>query len=246
MHQLIIIIFAVTLVSLVSLIGILFISFKKKKLESIIISLVALASGALLGGAFLHLIPEAYEACQCEMIFIMVLAGIMLFFLLEKILYWRHCHKDHCDIHAFTYMSLVGDAVHNFIDGTILASAFITSIPLGVTTTLAIITHEIPQEIGDFGVLIHGGFTKKKALLYNFLSALVALLGAVCGYYLASTIIKFTPFLLAFAAGGFIYIASSDLIPELHKTKNVRSSLKQLFFLTLGISLMWLLKSVLA
>ena len=241
MHLLIPIIIAVFIVSLMSLIGIFFISLKKKLLNKILLILVAFASGALLGGAFLHLLPEAYEECACQMVFVMVLLGIIFFFLMEKLLYWRHCHKGKCDVHAFTYLNLIGDGFHNFIDGLIIAAGFLASIPLGITTTLAIIFHEIPQEIGDFGVLIYGGFSKKKALLFNFLSALTALLGAIFGYYLSSLIQNITPFLLAFAAGGFIYIASSDLIPELHKTKEIKRSMVQFVFLFIGIALMWIL-----
>ena len=241
MHLLLIILFSVFIVSLMSLIGIFFISIKHKVLDKIVKYLVAFASGALLGGAFLHLLPEAYESCECQLVFLVVLGGIMLFFIMEKVLYWRHCHKGKCEIHTFTYLNLIGDAVHNFIDGLIIAAAFLGGIPIGITTTLAILFHEIPQEIGDFGVLVYGGFSKKKALLFNFFSACLALLGALIGYFLLSIIVNVIPFLLAFAAGGFIYIASSDLIPELHKTKHIKGSLIQIFFLTIGIALMWFL-----
>ncbi len=241
MYLLILILIAVFIVSLMSLTGILFISLKKKILDKILLILVAFASGALLGGAFLHLLPEAYEECACQLVFVMVLFGILFFFLMEKLLYWRHCHEGKCDVHAFTYLNLIGDGFHNFIDGLIIAAGFLASIPLGITTTLAILFHEIPQEIGDFGVLIYGGFSKKKALLFNFLSALIAVLGAIVGYFLSSLIQNITPYLLAFAAGGFIYIASSDLIPELHKTKEIRRSMVQFVFLFIGIVLMWVL-----
>lgn len=242
MHLLILILISVFIVSLFSLVGIFFISLKKKLLEKTVLILVAFASGALLGGAFLHLLPEAYEECACNTVFVMVLLGIILFFLTEKILHWRHCHDGKCDVHTFTYLNLIGDGVHNFIDGLIIAAAFIGGIPLGITTTLAIIFHEIPQEIGDFGVLIYGGFAKKKALFFNFLSALTAILGAIFGYFLSAQIKDITPFLLAFAAGGFIYIASSDLIPELHKTEDIKKSMVQFVFLFMGIALMWLMK----
>lgn len=235
---------AVLIVSSISLVGVFFISLKRSLLNKILTILVAFASGALLGGAFLHLIPEAFEACECQLVYIYVLVGIILFFLIEKILYWRHCHDDECDIHAFTYMNLIGDAVHNFIDGLIISAAFIGGIPLGITTSLAILFHEIPQEIGDFAVLVHGGFSRKKALLFNFLSALVALFGVLVGHFLSGQIDNFTPYLLAFSAGGFIYIAASDLIPELHKTKHIKSSALQFIFMIVGMTLMWALTYV--
>lgn len=244
MELLLLTLLAVFIVSSVSLIGVFFISFNRKILKKIVSVLVAFASGALLGSAFLHLIPEAYAACECQLVFILILAGILLFFLMEKILYWRHCHDDQCDIHAFTYLNIIGDAVHNFIDGIIISAAFLGGIPLGITTTVAILAHEIPQEIGDFAILVHGGFSRKKALFFNFLSALVAVLGVFVGHFLAGQVSNFTPYLLAFSAGGFIYIAGSDLIPELHKTKHIKGSMVQFFFLTFGIVLMWVLGNV--
>ena len=178
MYLLTLILIAVLIVSLISLIGIFFISLKKKILDKLLLILVAFASGALLGGAFLHLLPEAYEECACQMVFVMVLFGIIFFFLMEKLLYWRHCHKGKCDIHAFTYLNLIGDGIHNFIDGLIIAAGFLGSIPLGITTTLAIIFHEIPQEIGDFGVLVYGGFSRRKALILkcHIITTLVTIL----------------------------------------------------------------------
>src|SRR4030042_1115399 len=164
MHPLILILASVFIVSLLSFTGIFFVALRKNVLERIILILVAFASGSLLGGAFLHLLPEAYENCACNTTFVMVLLGILLFFVMEKILYWRHCHREGCEEHAFTYLSLIGDGVHNFIDGLIIASGFMAGTPLGITTTAAIVFHEIPQEIGDFGILIHGGFSRKKAL----------------------------------------------------------------------------------
>jgi len=241
MHPLILILVSVFIVSLLSLTGIFFVALRKSVLERIVLILVAFASGSLLGGAFLHLLPEAYKGCACTATFVMVLLGILLFFVMEKVLYWRHCHREGCEEHAFTYLILIGDGVHNFIDGLIIASGFMAGIPLGITTTAAIVFHEIPQEIGDFGVLIHGGFSRKKALLFNFLSALTAVIGALFGYFLFSYIENITPFLLAFAAGGFIYIASSDLIPELHKTKDIKKSMVQFLFLFFGIVLIWAL-----
>lgn len=242
--NLLLLLVTVLVVSSVSLIGIFFITVKKIKLKKILNSLVAFASGTLLGGAFIHLLPEAYESCNCPSVFYFVLVGIITFFTLEKILYWRHCHDNECDVHAFTHMSIIGDSVHNFIDGIILAAAFAVSTPIGLTTALALIFHEIPQEIGDFAVMIHGGYTKKKALLFNFLSGLAALFGAIVGYFLSEQLASIIPYMLAFAAGGFIYIAGSDLIPELHKTKQIKGSIIQLTFISVGMILMWGLKFI--
>jgi len=232
------ILISVVIVSLISLIGVFFLALKEKLLEKILMLLVALASGALLGGAFFHLLPESLDI-SIENVSLFIIFGILIFFVLEKFLYWRHCHKGKCKIHIFRYTILVGDAFHNFIDGLIIATAYLTNIALGMTTTLAIIFHEIPQEIGDFGVLIYGKFKKGKALFYNFLSALTAVLGALVGYFL-SAVINIT-YLLPFAAGGFIYISASDLIPELHKKINIEESVMQLIFIFIGLAIMWLL-----
>lgn len=182
---------------------------------------------------------------QSTTMFYYVIWGIVLFFLMERYLHWRHCHDGICDVHAFTYLNLVGDGVHNFVDGVIIAASFIVSIKLGVITTIAIILHEIPQELGDFGVLIYGGFTKRKALFCNFLTALTAIVGAVTGYFLSDFAKGFLNFIIPFTAGGFIYIGASDLIPEIHKETNLmRSSLAFVAFL-LGIAFMAIAKALL-
>ena len=232
------ILISVIIVSLISLVGVFFLALKEKLLKKILMLLVALASGALLGGAFFHLIPESMEL-GIKNTSLFIIFGILVFFCLETFLHWRHCHKERCPVHTFAYMNLVGDAFHNFIDGLIISAAYLTNISLGITTTLAIIFHEIPQEIGDFGVLVYGGFSKKKALIYNFLSALTAILGALVGFFLSA---KINPtLLLPFAAGGFIYIAASDLIPELHKKAKIEESLIQFLTIIIGLAIMWLL-----
>ena len=239
MFELMWILASTLLVGSISLIGILFVSMSEKWLNKLLLLLVSFASGTLLGGAFLHLIPEAVEA-ESQTMFLVIIVGILVFFLLEKFL-WRHCHERECPIHVFAYLNLVGDGVHNFIDGVIIAASFLVNVPLGITTTVAVAVHEIPQEIGDFSVLIYGGLAKTKALTYNLLSALMAVLGALSMYF-------FSPFLpslsyfLVFAAGGFIYIATTDLIPELHKEKDAWKSMAQFLFLVIGIVLMLLLK----
>jgi len=236
-----IILLATFMVSLISLIGILFIGMKQDTLTRIIKYLVSFAVGGLLGGAFLHLLPESMES-GTPSLFIYVLSGILIFFLIEKFLHWRHCHKGHCDAHTFTYLNLIGDGIHNFIDGMIIAAAFVTDMRLGVVTTLAVAAHEIPQEIGDFGILVYGGFSKSKALLFNLLSALTAMAGAVLAYFSFSQIVWLKEVLIPFTAGGFLYIALVDLIPELHKDGEKDNMALQFITMISGLLLMWLLK----
>jgi len=231
-------------VSLIAFIGILFIGLKEAFLKRISMALVGFASGSLIGGAFIHLLPESLEETG-QTVFYYVIIGIVFFFIMEKFLYWRHCHEEKCPVHTFAYLNLIGDGIHNFIDGMLIAASFILSYDLGVATTLAVIFHEIPQEIGDFGVLIYGGFTKRKALAYNFVSALTAIAGALIIYYLAY-IQGIEHFLVPFAAGGFIYIAATDLMPELHKKSHAKESLIQLIAILTGIWLMSTLKILLA
>lgn len=235
---------ATIVVSLFSFIGVLTLAFKEKLLNKIALMLVGFSAGALIGGAFLHLIPEALERGMSDNLFLYVILGLVAFYVLEKFLHWRHCHKGKCKVHMFTYLNLIGDAVHNFTDGLIIAVSFVVSFKLGLVTTLAVIIHEIPQEFGDFGVLIYGGFSKFKALFYNFLSALAAVFGAITGFFLSSAAGGML-FLLPLTAGGFIYIASSDLIPELRKENGVKKSLLPFAFFLLGIAFMWAAKLLL-
>lgn len=234
MNSLISIILATFIVSLISFIGVFTLSIKEKLLNKLLLSLVALSAGALIGSAFLHLIPEA---SSLSYVYLLVILGFVLFFIIEKFLHWQHCHEEHCEVHTFAYMSLVGSSIHNFLDGVIIASSFMVSIPLGFVTTIAIALHEIPQEIGNFGVLIYGGFKTKKALVINFLVTLTKVLGGIAGFFLAESInLSFVP---ALAAGGFIYIAASDLIPEL---KNKSRSFLHLLIFILGLAIMYLIK----
>lgn len=229
-------------IALIAFIGIFTLSLKDKVLNKILLILVSLSAGALMGGAFIHLLPESIEKSGDINPFIYVLVGFILFFLIEKVLHWRHCHKGKCDIHTFHYMNLIGDSIHNFIDGLIIAASFIVSIPLGLTTTIAIAAHEIPQEIGDFGVLVYGGFKKKKALLLNFIVALTIVIGGVVGYFVSQKIEQAVVFLIPFAAGGFIYIAATDLVPEIKKEINIEKSMATMLVFICGILLMWLVK----
>ncbi|MBU1124693.1 MAG: ZIP family metal transporter [Candidatus Omnitrophica bacterium] len=216
------IILATSLVSVISLIGIVTLLIKEKLLKGILFVLVGFSAGALIGSVFFHLLPEAFARTPSLNVSYGVIAGMIAFFLLERYFHWRHCHNGVCDVHAFTYLNLAGDGLHNFIDGMVIAASFVISSKLGVATTLAIILHEIPQELGDFGVLLYGGFSKKKALLCNFLSALMAMGGAVAGYFIAEVNSGFVQFILPMTAGGFLYIAMSDLIPEIHKEPDPR------------------------
>lgn len=239
------ILIAVLIVSLVSLLGIL-IFLRKKTLNKILFFLVSFAAGTLLGAAFLDLLPEALEGGFKESVPVFILLGILSFFVLEKFLYWHHHHTghEHEEVHGFTYLNIIGDAIHNFLDGAVIAISFINSTTLGIVATIAIIAHEIPQEIADFSLLIYGGFSKLKALVYNFLTALTAVIGALAAYFYSSVIVNSTIFLTSFAVGGFVYIASSDLIPEIHKEKDLKKSLVQLVLLALGIFLIWIVGEV--
>jgi zinc and cadmium transporter len=232
---------ASALVSLTSLIGVITLMLKEKILNKILIIMVAFSAGTLIGGAFLHLIPEAFEHTHnTTYVFLWVIVGFTAFFILEKYLYWRHCHDSECTIHAFTYLNLIGDAVHNFIDGLIIGGSFFVSPSIGIVTTTTILLHEIPHELGNFGVLVYGGMSKYKALLFNFLTALTAIVGTAVGFYFSAHLSGFSVILLAFAAGGFIYIAASDLIPELHEVKNREQSLQTMLTFILGLVFMYI------
>ncbi|MDD2913270.1 MAG: ZIP family metal transporter [Candidatus Pacebacteria bacterium] len=230
------------LISICVWLAVLFLFFKKETLSKITMFLVSLSAGALIGGAFLHLLPEASEEMGSEKLFFIVLIAFVLFFLIEKVFHWRHCHKENCEVHTFGYMNLVGDSLHNFIDGLVIASVFMVDFKLGVITTLAIALHEIPQEIGDFGVLIHAGFNKVKALVLNYIVATTVILGGVVGYFASFYIEGVMPYLLPIAAGGFIYIAASDLMPEIRKESNLKKSIMSFGIFILGIIFMYAVK----
>lgn len=242
MNILIAIIVANTIISLGSLAGVVTLGVKEKTLNKILMSLVALSAGALMGGAFIHLLPEAVELMDPMIVFGVVLSSFVCFFFIEKLLHWRHCHKEHCEVHTFGYMNLIGDGIHNFIDGLILAATFMTSIPLGIATTITVAMHEIPQEIGDYGVLVYSGFQKKKALLANLAIALIAVLGGVVGYFLSFFSEQLMGYLLPFAAGGFIYIAASDLMPEIRKETSIKRIAASFTAFLGGIGIMILVK----
>ncbi len=244
METLIWIILSTFIVSALSLVGIFTLALKEKLLQKILMVLVSLSAGALMGNAFIHLLPESFEFLSTENSFMFLLAGFVVFFIVEKVFHWRHCHDENCKIHSFAYMNLFGDSIHNFIDGLIIAASFVTNMNLGIATTLAVMIHEIPQEIGDFGVLLHGKFTVKRALLMNFITALTAVLGGICGYFISELTSISMIFLLPVAAGGFIYIAASDLIPEIRKEPSMKKSALNLVVFVLGIVLMIVLNMV--
>ena len=232
---------SVLIVSLISFVGVLTFSIKTDKLKKVLLYMVSFSAGALFGDAFIHLLPEIIDEVGFGLeISIYVMFGIGFSFIVEKFVHWRHCHiptsKQH--VHPFAIMNLVGDSVHNFIDGLIIGASYLVSIPVGIATTLAVVLHELPQEIGDFGVLLHGGFSKFKALFFNFITALTAVAGAIFALLISSYVENITTFLIPFAAGTFIYIAGSDLIPELHKEVKVEKSLLQFIAIVLGVMVM--------
>lgn len=236
------------LVSLISLIGILTLIITQKQLQSILLILVGFSVGALFGDAFIHLLPEIVEENGFTLqTSLFILLGILLFFILEKFIHWHHCHNiENCKGHpkSFAYMNLIGDGLHNFLDGIIIGASYLISIPIGIASTIAIIFHEIPQEIGDFGVLLHAGFTRTKAIIFNFFSASLAILGTITAFFLENIIENSTFYLITLTIGGFIYIAGSDLIPELHKEYKFPRILFQFLAIITGIGVMLLLLSL--
>ncbi len=229
---------SILVVSLISFIGIFTLAIKEEVLRKYIFIFISIAVGALLGDSFIHLIPEAFADTTNQVLTsVLIIAGILFFFILEKFLHWHHHGEDKEDthIHPVGKLVLFSDGVHNFMDGMIIAASFLVSIPVGLATTLAVILHEIPQEIGDFAVLLHSGYTKQRALWLNFLSALTAIAGAIVLFSLGEVAEASTSWFLPIAAGGFIYIALADLIPELQKTKEARYSIMQILAVVAGV-----------
>jgi zinc and cadmium transporter len=234
-------ILAVLIVSLISLIGIFTLGLKTEQLKKILIYFIAFSAGTLMGDAFLHMLPETVEEYGYQTLTgLAILGGILIGLITEKVIHRNHCHLPITNTHQhpFARMNLVGDMVHNLMDGIIIGISFMISIEVGIATTIAVILHEIPQEIGDFGVLIHGGFSKKRALLLNFLTALTAFLGLAIAYILNRYIENISSILTPLAAGLFIYIAGSDLIPEMHKQTKLSQSLFQILFFLCGMGIM--------
>ncbi len=232
------IILANFLISLGGILGVFTLALGEKKLQKILLFLVSLSAGTLMGGAFLHLLPEALEEIAPDRLFPTVLISFCIFFCIEKLLHWRHCHELDCDVHSIGYMNLIGDGVHNFLDGMVIAAAFMTSTELGIITTLAVALHEIPQEISDFGVLLHSGWSKKRALIANYLVAAAAIVGGIVGFFLIEQVEMLHQVLVPFAAGGFLYIAASDLLPEIRREKHQGRAWLSFAVFLLGIGLM--------
>lgn len=224
--------------------------------------LVSYAIGALLGAAFLEILPHALnEASSVEAMAMTVLCGILLFFILEKLVLWRHCHGNECEAHSgheiapsghshdhghdhgrSGMMIMVGDTFHNFVDGILIAAAFLVDMKLGMVTALAIIAHEIPQEVGDFLILLHSGYTKRQAILLNLLSSLATLAGGLIAYFALQTVQSWIPYILGLAAASMIYVAVADLIPGLHKRTELKATVQQVLLIMLGIASIWLTK----
>ncbi|MFX1562838.1 MAG: ZIP family metal transporter [Promethearchaeota archaeon] len=236
------------LISLISFTGILTLSTNINQVRDIAQFLVALAAGGMIGGAIWHLLPETVEKFGGLTITatMVLLTGIICSYLLEAVLEWHHCHQiGGCEVpshrHSIGIMNLYGDGVHNFIDGLVIAASFIASPILGFSVVLAVALHEIPQEFGDFGVLIQAGYSRRRALLYNFLSALTAMVGIIIVLILGETVVGFSVLLLPFAAGNFIYVSLTDLMPELHKERRTKRTFIQFIILLVGIGLMYAL-----
>ena len=235
---------SVVFVSLLSLIGALFISISEHRLKQIIFIMVSVAVGSLFGDAFIHLLPQTFKKFDGEVeASLYVLAGIFLFFILEKFLLWRHQHTVEATrpIHPVGYMNLFADTVHNMIDGMIIGASYMVSRPVGIATTMAVIFHEIPHELGNFFILLYAGFTRTRALFFNFISACFAIFGTIISLMIGSSVETFSLVMLPLAAGGFIYIAGSDLVPELNKESDLFKSAVQMIAIAVGVVLMLLL-----
>ncbi|MFW9897540.1 MAG: ZIP family metal transporter [Candidatus Thorarchaeota archaeon] len=262
----------IIVISFLSLVGLFMISLKERTLDKVLFILVAFATGTILATALFDLIPEAFHhleelgtgGASISLIFTFIIVGFVIFFILERFIYWFHGHAHEeeenklvcysnitegidmpvnrgSNIKSFALLNLIGDGLHNFLDGVIIMVSFSTGVRSGLIITLAVAFHEFPQEIGDFGILLYGGFTKKRALLFNFLSALVALLGGLLALFLTDAVELFNLFFLAFSGGGFLYIACTELMPEMIKEKNLKKSVFQTLIFISGIILIMLL-----
>ncbi len=239
------ILLSVACVSLVSLSGAALLSLHDRLLRAALPVLVSFSTGALLGNVFLHLLPETIETVELTTGMLLVLAGVVVSFVLEKFIHWRHCHSLDCEdhVHPVGVLTLLGDGVHNIVDGALIATAYYVSVPLGIATTIAVVLHEIPQELGDFSILLHSGYSRGRALLFNLLSGLTAFLGVFLIMASGNASPDIISLLLPLAAGNFLYIAGSDLIPELHKQTRAKMAFVQLFCMIAGIALMYAISS---
>jgi len=228
--------------SLIALVGIVTLILSEQTLQKILLPFVAFAAGSLIGSAFLHMVPAGLSGYGGgDSFYLWILLGFLVFFALEQLLHWHHCHRavTHCK-QPLTYLILIGDGLHNFIGGLAIAGTFLIDIRLGIMAWLAAAAHEIPQELGDFGVLIHGGWKKRNALFFNVLSALTFLLGGLVAYVASSQVS--VDFLVPFAAGNFLYIGAADLVPEVNKHGDTGKNFIHFIAFTAGIALMWIIK----
>ncbi len=257
------------LIGSLSLIGLFMISIREKTLDRILFILVAFATGTILASALFDLIPESIHHLEElnsggagiaeNLVFVFIIFGFVIFFVIERFIYWFHGHAHENEnklvcytglgegedfslsrssgVKSFALLNLIGDGLHNYLDGIIIMVAFLSGTRNGIIITLAVLFHEFPQEIGDFGILLYGGFSKKKALFFNFLSGMIALLGGLTAFFLSNTIDMFNLFFLAFSGGGFLYIASTELMPELIKEKDLKKSIVQALIFICGIIL---------
>ena len=237
---------SVVLVSILPLLGAFFLFVREELIRRSILFFVSFSTGALLGDVFLHMIPEMRGGASFTTDLQVILVGIVFSFAIEKTIHWRHCHvlpggpeKHEHHHHPVGMLTLFADAMHNFIDGLVIAGSYAVSVPIGLATTLAVVLHEIPQEIGNIAILLHSGYSRRQSILFSVYSQTSAILGAVLFLFFSSRIAGLTDFMLPFAAGNFLYIAGSDLIPELHKDTGLRHALLQLAFMILGILLMF-------
>jgi zinc and cadmium transporter len=238
---------SVVLISLVAVLAIIPVLLKKKLSKHFLLILLSLSVGTLLGGVFIHFFPEMAEHGYHLETAIFIIIGFLVFFIIEKFVHYRHnknCQQGNCG-HGHGYhlapLNLIGDGVHNFIDGMVIAGSYIVSIPLGIAATISILFHEVPQEIADFGVLLYSGMSKLKAVMFNFLSAATAIVGAILGLILAGEINSFTTFIIPFAAGSFLYIAASNLVPELHRHCKFIDTLLHIVSIITGVGIMVLI-----
>jgi len=233
------ILLATLLDGLVAFAGAFMLILGDKTVKRILSVLVAFSAGTMIGGSLLHLLPESFEALSgdVDLAMLIFISGFSVFFIIERFLHWHHCHgHGDCEVHPYSYLILFGDGIHNFIDGLVIAAAFMTEFHLGLITTFMILGHELPQEIGDFAVLLHGGMKKKEALFYNFLSQMTAVLGGLVWFFFLND--QLQSLMLPFAAGGFMYIAASDLVPELHKEPRIDKAMFAFVFFLLGVLFM--------
>ncbi len=230
------ILIASILESIVSFLAGVAVILNERRVMRVVHWVISFAVGVMLGTVFFDILPETFELLEPKVALPWVLGGFLAFFALEKLLFWYHCHDDVCETHASAYLVLIGDAIHNFIDGVFIAFAFSAGFSTGVLASIAVILHEIPQEASDFAVMLHGGFSKKKALFWNTVVSITTVVGAIVGYYLTVSV-GYIGMLLALVAGNFLYVAAADLIPELHHKHGSRSSIMQIILILAGVLL---------